>query len=74
MLEDGPAALDREYLHGLAAKQQKLLDQLDAALVRIKNGTYGICRVTGNLIQKERLLAVPHTTLSIQAKQNLQAA
>lgn len=73
-LEDGPAALDKEYLHELAVKQQKFVEQLDAALKRIENGTYGICRATGKLIQKERLLAVPHTTLSMEAKQKQNAA
>jgi len=51
MLEAGPTALSREYLHGLASKQQKLLDQLDAALIRIKNSTYGDCRATGKPIR-----------------------
>jgi RNA polymerase-binding protein DksA len=67
-LEDGAATLEKESLHQLAARQKKFIEQLDAALLRIENKTYGICRVTGELIQKERLKAVPHTTLSIQAK------
>ncbi len=67
-LEDGPAALDKEHLHQLADRQRKFIEQLDAALKRIENKTYGICRATGKLIQKERLRAVPHTTLSMEAK------
>ena len=53
----------------MAARQQKFIQALQAALVRIENKTYGICRVTGKLIPKERLRAVPHATLSIEAKQ-----
>ena len=53
----------------MAARQQKFIQSLQAALVRIENKTYGICRVTGKLIPKERLRAVPHATLSIEAKQ-----
>lgn len=67
-LEDGAATLDKESIHQLAGRQQKFLQQLEAALVRIANKTYGICRTTGELIQKERLLAVPHTTQSMAAK------
>ncbi|MDT3405278.1 DnaK suppressor protein [Mucilaginibacter terrae] len=67
-LEDGAATLDKESIHQLAGRQQKFLQQLEAALTRIENKTYGICRTTGELIQKERLLAVPHTTQSMAAK------
>lgn len=67
-LEDGSATLEKEQVNQLAARQKKFIDNLDAALVRIENKTYGICRETGKLIQKERLKAVPHTTLSIEAK------
>lgn len=52
----------------MAARQKKFIEQLEAALVRIGNKTYGICRSTGKLIQKERLMAVPHTTQSMEAK------
>jgi DnaK suppressor protein len=67
-LEDGSATLEKEQINQLAARQKKFIDQLEAALVRIENKTYGICRETGKLIQKERLRAVPHTTLSMEAK------
>jgi DnaK suppressor protein len=67
-LEDGSATLEKESINQLAARQKKFIDQLEAALVRIENKTYGICRETGKLIQKERLRAVPHTTLSMEAK------
>lgn len=67
-LEDGAATLDKESIHQLAGRQQKFIQQLEAALVRIANRTYGICRTTGELIKKERLLAVPHTTQSMAAK------
>ena len=67
-LEDGSATLKKEQTNQLAARQKKFIDNLEAALVRIENKTYGICRETGKLIQKERLKAVPHTTLSIEAK------
>jgi len=67
-LEDGAATMDKESIHQLAGRQQKFIQQLDAALIRIANKTYGICRTTGELIQKERLLAVPHTTQSMAAK------
>lgn len=68
-LEDGSETLSKEELNTLAARQQKFIAGLQAALVRIENKTYGICRVTGNLIPKERLRAVPHATLSIEAKE-----
>lgn len=67
-LEDGADTAEKESLNQLAARQQKFITNLENALVRIKNGTYGICKETGNLISKERLKAVPHTTLSIDAK------
>lgn len=67
-LEDGSATLEKEQTNQLAARQRKFIDNLEAALVRIENKTYGVCRETGKLIQKERLKAVPHTTLSIEAK------
>src|SRR5690606_5678386 len=67
-LEDGSATLEKEQINQLAARQKKCMDNLEAALVRIENKTYGVCRETGKLIQKERLKAVPHTTLSIEAK------
>jgi RNA polymerase-binding transcription factor DksA len=67
-LEDGSATLEKESINQLAARQKKFIDQLEAALTRIANKTYGICRETGALIPKERLRAVPHTTLSMQAK------
>ncbi|RKD18271.1 molecular chaperone DnaK [Pelobium manganitolerans] len=67
-LEDGSATLEKEQLNQLAARQKKFIENLEAALVRIENKTYGICRETGNLIQKQRLMAVPHATLSIEAK------
>jgi len=67
-LEDGSATLEKEQINQLAARQKKFIEQLEAALVRIENKTYGICRETGKLIPKERLRAVPHTTLSMEAK------
>lgn len=68
MLEDGADAAERESLTQLAARQQKFIQQLESALIRIKNRTYGICIDTGKLISKERLRAVPHTMHSIEAK------
>lgn len=67
-LEDGSATLEKEQINQLASRQKKFIEQLEAALVRIENKTYGICRETGRLIPKERLRAVPHTTLSMEAK------
>jgi DnaK suppressor protein len=67
-LEDGSASLEKESINQLAARQKKFIDQLEAALMRIANKTYGICRETGSLIPKERLRAVPHATLSMAAK------
>lgn len=68
ILEDGSDSLEKENLNQLAARQQKFISQLKNALARIKNGTYGICIDSGKLIQKERLMAVPHTMHSIEAK------
>ena len=70
VLEDGADTLEKENLNQLAARQQKFINNLENALIRIKNGTYGICVDTGNLISKERLKAVPHTMHSIAAKLN----
>lgn len=69
ILEEGSMTQTKEELTTMAARQQKFIQALKAALVRIENKTYGICRVTGKLIPKERLRAVPHATLSIEAKQ-----
>ena len=68
LLEDGADSLERESLSQLAARQQKFIQQLENAMIRIKNGTYGVCIDTGKLIPKERLRAVPHTLHSIEAK------
>ena len=68
VLEDGADTLEKENMNQLAARQQKFITNLENALVRIKNGTYGICVDTGKLISKERLMAVPHTMHSIEAK------
>ncbi len=69
MMEDGSGTLSREEIAQLAVRQEKFIKHLENALIRIENKTYGICRETGKLIQKERLKAVPHATLSIEAKQ-----
>lgn len=68
VLEEGAATLSKEEAGKLAQRQQKFIQHLQAALVRIENKTYGVCRETGKLIAKERLRAVPHATLSIDAK------
>lgn len=68
MMEDGSDTLSREEVSQLAARQEKFVASLNNALVRIENKTYGICRDTGKLIRKERLMLVPHATLSIEAK------
>ncbi len=68
ILEEGSRTQSHEELTTMAARQQKFIQGLQAALVRIENKTYGICRATGKLIPKERLRAVPHATLSIEAK------
>ena len=69
VLEEGANTLSKEETTRLAQRQQKFINGLQAALVRIENKTYGICRETGKLIPAERLRAVPHATLSIEAKQ-----
>jgi RNA polymerase-binding transcription factor DksA len=68
VLEEGYSVLSKEENSRLAARQQKFITNLENALIRIQNGTYGICRATGKLIPKERLRSVPHATLSIDAK------
>lgn len=68
ILEEGSATQSKEEITTMAARQQKFIQGLQAALVRIENKTYGICRETGKLIPPERLRAVPHATLSIEAK------
>lgn len=70
VLEEGAMVLSKEENGKLAQRQLQFIQHLRAALIRIENKTYGICRETGKLIQKERLLAVPHATLSIEAKNN----
>lgn len=68
MMEDGSDTLSREEQAQLALRQEKFIESLKNALIRIQNKTYGVCRVTGKLINKERLKLVPHATLSIEAK------
>ncbi|MCP4313712.1 MAG: TraR/DksA family transcriptional regulator [Bacteroidetes bacterium] len=68
VLEEGAATLSKEEAGRLATRQLKFIQHLQGALIRIENKTYGICRETGKLISKERLRAVPHATLSIEAK------
>lgn len=68
VLEEGASTLSKEEAGQLAQRQMKFIQHLQAALVRIENKTYGICRETGKLIPKERLRAVPHATLGIDAK------
>ena len=68
-LEEGSNVLSKEENARLAARQQRFIRDLEAALIRIENGTYGICRITGKLIPKERLMIVPHATTSIEGKQ-----
>ncbi len=68
-LDDGLSSLESERVSSMASRQQKLIQHLENAKIRIKNKVYGICRETGKLISKERLRAVPHATLSIEAKQ-----
>ncbi len=70
VLEEGAAVLNKEETGRLAQRQMKYIQNLKAALIRIENKTYGICRETGKLIPAERLRAVPHATLSIEAKEN----
>jgi RNA polymerase-binding transcription factor DksA len=71
LLEDGSEVMSREETNQLAIRQQKFIANLQGALVRIQNKTYGICRETGKLISKERLRIVPHATLSIEAKNKM---
>jgi RNA polymerase-binding transcription factor DksA len=66
--EEGSETMSKEANAQLAARQEKFLRDLRAAIVRIENKTYGICRVTGNLIEKDRLKLVPHATMSMEAK------
>jgi len=73
VLEEGATTLSKEEAGKLAQRQLKFIQHLKAALVRIENKTYGVCRQTGKLIAKERLKAVPHATLSIEAKQQQQS-
>ncbi|MGM9776131.1 MAG: TraR/DksA family transcriptional regulator [Candidatus Coprenecus sp.] len=68
VMEEGASSLSKEEIGQLAQRQQKFIRNLEAALVRIENKTYGICRKTGKLIPKERLKLVPHATLSVEAK------
>ena len=68
-MEEGASTLSKEDAGRLAQRQMKFIQNLQAALIRIENKTYGVCRETGNLIPKERLRAVPHATLSIEAKE-----
>ena len=68
-MEDGSMSMEREQLAQMASRQINYIDHLEKAIMRIENRTYGICRVTGKLIDKARLRAVPHATLSIEAKQ-----
>lgn len=70
VLEEGSATQTKEELIQMASRQQKFITGLEAALVRIANKTYGVDRITGKLIPKERLRAVPHATLSVESKQN----
>jgi RNA polymerase-binding transcription factor DksA len=70
VFEEGASTLSKEEAGRLAQRQMKFIQHLQAAMVRIENKTYGICRETGKLIPKERLRAVPHATLSIEAKSN----
>ena len=70
-MEDGSMSMEREQLSQMASRQITFIDHLEKAMMRIENKTYGICRVTGKLIDKARLRAVPHATLSIEAKQTM---
>ena len=70
-MEDGSMSMEREQLSQMASRQITFIDHLEKAMMRIENKTYGICRVTGKLIDKARLKAVPHATLSIEAKQTM---
>ena len=70
-MEDGGLSMEREQLSQMASRQITFIDHLEKAMMRIENKTYGICRVTGKLIDKARLRAVPHATLSIEAKMGI---
>jgi len=67
-MEDGGMSMERDHLSQMASRQIVFIDHLEKALMRIENKTYGICKVTGKLIDKARLRAVPHTTMSMEAK------
>ncbi|MBQ1798227.1 MAG: TraR/DksA C4-type zinc finger protein [Muribaculaceae bacterium] len=69
VLEEGAATLRKEEASQRAQRQMEFIKKLQAALVRIENKTYGVCRITGKLIPKGRLMAVPHTTLSVEGKE-----
>ena len=69
--DDGAYQLSKEEASQLAQRQYKFIQNLEAALIRIENKTYGVCRATGKLIPKERLRLVPHATLTVQAKEML---
>ena len=69
VMEEGASTLSKEEAGQLAQRQYKFIQNLEAALVRIENKTYGVCRMTGKLIPKERLRLVPHATLTVQAKE-----
>ena len=71
IMEEGAATLSKEEAGQLAQRQYKFIQNLEAALVRIENKTYGVCRMTGKLIPKERLRPVPHATLTVEAKEML---
>lgn len=70
VLEEGAGTRDKEEAARMAERQRKFIQHLQAALVRIENKTYGVCRITGQLIPKERLRAVPHATTTVEAKTN----
>ncbi len=70
VLEEGASSLSKEESGQLAQRQYKFIQSLEAALIRIENKSYGICRETGKLIPKERLMLVPHATLCVEAKKN----
>ena len=69
IMEEGATALSQEEAGALAQRQYKFIQNLEAALIRIENKTYGVCRMTGKLIPKERLRLVPHATLTVEAKE-----
>ena len=69
VLEEGASTREKEEASQRASKQKEFIDKLQKALIRIENKNYGICRITGKLIPRERLLAVPHATLSLEGKE-----